>query len=135
MNVSPVKPNARAPHPTPQLRDEIREPFEPDTVDLDTPPIDLLARSEYYWGKLTDEQYSYATIQLMANAHQLTVVVDAMRQLLERNGDKISRLSRYLPTVLKNSKAKPPSSLARSNTPTHEPGGKIAEALKKKGVE
>ena len=132
INVSPVKPNARAPHPTPQLREE-REPFEADAVDLDTPPVDLLQRSEYYWGKLTDEQYSYATIQQLSNAHQMTVVVDTMRQLVERKGDKIARLSRYLPTVLKNSKAKAAPSMARSNTPKEE--GKLQQALRAKGLE
>lgn len=131
MNVSPVKPNARAPHPTPPPREE-REVFESDVVDLDTPPVDLLQRSEYYWGKLTDEQYSYSTIQQLANAHQLTVVVDTMRQLVGRKGDKIARLSRYLPTVLKNSKARPASD--RTTTPVKSEG-KLLSALRQKGIE
>ena len=131
INVSPVTPNARAPHPTPQLREE-REVFEPDVVDLNTPPVDLLQRSEYYWSRLTDEHYSIATIQQLANTHQLTVVVDTMRQLTERTGDKIGRLSRYLPTVLKNSKASP--STGRPTTTTGAES-KLLSALRQKGIE
>jgi len=100
-----------------------REIFEADTTDLDTPPIDLMARSQWLWERISDRPYEYAVIQRHSSRYGLNQVVEVLQRTWDQD-KKLESPAAWLGKCLSNN-----SSKATVQKPAEKPVSKYAALM------